>query len=397
MTSSPPGATTTEKPPFLPYSRPCVDDDDIDAVVQVLRSDYLSTGPEVTRFERALAERLCVRFVAVVSSGTAALHAACFAAGIGAGDEVIVPAITFVATANCAHYMGASAVFADVCGDSGLLTAATVVPRITSKTRAIIPVHLTGTSVDMEPVAEAARRAGAILIEDAAHALGASYQGRPVGCCDFSKMAVLSFQPLKPITTGEGGAVVTNDVAVYNKVRSFRNHGLVHDAAYFEVPSLGPWYHEMQWLGHNLRLTDLQCALGTSQLRKLDQFLLRRQELATRYDRLLEGLPFVEPLTQGVWQSSSAWHLYVVRIDFVGARRRRVDVMTALMRLGVGTQVHYIPVPSQPYYRRLGWDPAAFPGALRYYDRALSLPLFPAMQDHDVDRVVAALREAMRT
>ncbi|MCC6214423.1 MAG: UDP-4-amino-4,6-dideoxy-N-acetyl-beta-L-altrosamine transaminase [Polyangiaceae bacterium] len=383
----------TSSLPFLPYGRQAIDETDVAAVVEALRSDLLTTGPRVEAFERALAERLGVRHVIAVSNGTAALHAAYHAVGVGSGDTVVVPAITFLATANAARFLDAEARFADVGADDGLL-AADLLERALADggpVRAVAPVHLTGRPVDLDGVAAVARAHGAAVIEDACHALGATYRGAPIGACSRSDAAVLSFHPVKHVTTGEGGAIATNDDTIARRARRFRSHGMVHDAASLESPSPGPWYYEQQELGYNYRITDLQCALGSSQLRRLDDFLARRRALAARYDTLLAEVPHVRPIARGPEGAESAWHLYAVLIDFAAVGRTRGEVMLALRERGIGSQVHYIPVPAQPYYRRRGADPARFPGALRYYERTLSLPLFPALRDDDPDRVVAAL------
>lgn len=373
-------------PPFLPYGRQTIEDDDIEAVVEVLRGDYLTTGPAVGRFEVALAARVGAAGAVAVSSGTAALHAACFAAGIGEGDEVLVPAVTFLATANCARYVGAEPVFVDVDPQTGLLDTARISERRTERTRAVIPVHLTGRPLD--PATLGAPTEGLTVIEDAAHALGAETPTERVGSCRSSAMAIFSFHPVKHVTTGEGGAITARDPELLDRLRTFRNHGMVREPARLTRPSPGPWYYEQQVLGHNLRLSDIQAALGASQLAKLDRFLSRRRALAARYDRLLASVAGVTPVVPASHCARSAYHLYAVLVDFQGAR---AEVMQRLRERGIGTQVHYIPLPMQPYYRERGWSVDDFPGALRYYERTLSLPLYAAMTESDVDRVVDEL------
>lgn len=383
----------TAATPFLPYGRQSINQDDIDAVVAVLRSEFLTQGPEVERFEAALAAATGARFAVAYTNGTTSLFGAAFAAGVRAGDEVVTSPITFAASANCASYLGARPVFADVEPVAATLDPHTLAAAITPRTRAVIPVHLSGQPADMQAIHAVARQRGLAIIEDAAHALGATYQGEPVGNCRYSDMTIFSFHPVKHITTGEGGAVTTNDPELADRLRRFRSHGIEKDPARFSVPSPGPWYHEMQELGHNFRLTDMQAALGRSQLARLPQFVARRLEIAARYDQLLADVPGVRPL--GRLQGQSSFHLYVVRIDFAGLGTTRKAVMEGLRARGVGSQVHYIPVYRHPYHAAAGWRPSDFPNAEAYYDQALSLPMYATLTDGDVDRVVAALREVL--
>jgi perosamine synthetase len=382
--------------PFLPYGRQEIDDEDVAAVVASLRSDYLTTGPTVGAFEEALAASVGAKYAVAISNGTAALHAACAAAGLGPGDEALVPAVTFLATANAARYVGAEPVFVDVNPDDALIDLEDAARRLTPRTKAILPVHMTGRPADMAAVAAFARAHGLVVIEDAAHALGASFQGHPIGDGAFAQMATFSFHPVKHITTAEGGAITTQDPALYARLSTFRTHGMVREPAQLQRPSPGPWYYEQHELGYNYRLTDVQCALGLSQLRKLPGFLARRRALAARYDALLAGVAGVQPAGVGHPDAESAWHLYAVLIDFEAAGVDRATVMGRLKARGVGTQVHYIPVPEQPYYMARGADPAHYPGARRWYARTLSLPLYPGMADGDVERVVVALQAALQ-
>tara|TARA_Y100001968_G_C19433882_1_gene758556 strand:- start:1462 stop:2622 length:1161 start_codon:yes stop_codon:yes gene_type:complete len=381
--------------PFLPYGAQSIDEDDIAAVVATLRSPYLTTGPKVAEFEAAVADYVGAAAGVAVCNGTAALHATCHALGLGPGDEVVVPALTFLATANCVRYVGATPVFADVCPDSGLVTAETVTAAISPRTRAVLPVHLTGRPVDLAPIRALTEARGIALVEDAAHALGATYQGQPIGNGQCSEMAIFSFHPVKHMTTGEGGMVVTNDPKLEERLRRFRNHGMVRSPEALQRESPGPWYYEQQELGYNYRITDIQCALGLSQLKRLDHFLLRRRQLAARYDQLFADCPQVHPVAPGGHRSQSAYHLYSVLVDFDALGRSRADVMGQLRAAGIGTQVHYIPVPHQPYYQALGGKQQDYPGAADYYRRTLSLPLFPRMDDDDVDRVVDALSRVL--
>lgn len=382
--------------PFLPYARQSVEADDIDAVLEVLRSDYLTTGPAIARFEGAIADAVGAEWAVTVTSGTAALHAACAALGVGPGDEVIVPAMTFVATANCARFLGAEPVFVDVDPDTGLIDVEQAAARAGRKTRVIMAVHMAGASANVAGLAEVAERCGAVLVEDAAHALGADRRGTPIGACtDGARLATFSFHPVKHITTGEGGAVTGRDRDLLARLRRFREHGIERSAERFERPSPGPWYYEQQELGHNLRMTDLQAALGWSQIGRLSRLVDRRRVLARAYDRRLRDLPGVDPVVDDATRPGCAYHLYPVRIDWALHDTTRAAVMKRLREQGIGSQVHYIPVPWQPYYRQRGWNDDDFPGARRYYERTLSLPMFAAMHDHDVERVVEALGVAL--
>lgn len=390
----------------LPYGRQLIEDDDVDAVVRALRSDFLTTGPEVEAFEAALAERTGARHAVVCSSGTAALHLAAMAARLGpSAGPAIVPSITFLATANCARYVGAEVRFADVAPDTGLM-APDEVDRLGEGAAAVLPVHLAGQLADMPEISRRARRRGLVVIEDASHAIGASSvvdgETAPVGACRHSDMCVFSFHPVKTIAMGEGGAITTNDAAAAARLRLMRNHGMTRRAesfanrelAFDEAGKPNPWYYEMAEPGFNYRATDVQCALGTSQLAKLDRFVARRAELVEAYDEALAPLaPRVRPLGRAR-DVRPAWHLYVALIDFAGLGRSRGDVMRALLADGVGTQVHYVPVHLQPYYRER-YGAQSLPGAERYYSRALSLPLHVGMERSDVLRVVERLRAAL--
>jgi perosamine synthetase len=380
---------------MLPYGRQWIDDADIAAVVDVLRGDWLTGGPAVAAFEAAVAAHVGARHVVAVSNGTAALHAAAAVAGLGPGDRVAVPAITFLASANCARYVGADPVFVDVDPATGLIDLDDLARVAEGGLAAIVPVHLTGRSVDLDGVAAIAAATGAVVIEDAAHALGARYKGAKIGGSGRSAMTTFSFHPVKHATTGEGGAIATDDDALADALMRFRSHGMTKDPALLSVPSPGPWYYEAPTSGYNYRITDLQCALGVSQLRRLDGFLSRRRDLVRRYNAALAGFAQIVPNGTGSAGADgiddNAWHLYSVRIDFAALGTDRGTVMNALAQRGVGTQVHYIPLTMQPCFKAFVADPRRYPGAQTYYDRTLSLPLFPAMSEADVDRVVAIL------
>jgi len=395
---------------FLPYGRHVIDEDDISAVADVLRGDWLTTGPAVEKFEASLAERVGARFAVACSSGTAGLHMATAAAGLSGSDRAIVPPMTFLATANAVRYQGGEVIFSDVDPQTGLLNIDGVqeaVERSPNGVRAVLPVHLAGQAVDMPALAKLADKAGFVIIEDACHALGTEYMDGNeivnVGSCRHSTMAVFSFHPVKTIAMGEGGAVTTNDPDVYRKLLEFRNHGMTRDAARFQNKSMAfdsdeqpnPWYYEMPDVGFNYRASDIHCALAHSQLKKLNSFIARRRELAVRYDELLRPLsPAVLPPLR-IEGCMPAWHLYAARIDFQAAGLPRKQLMVRLRESGIGSQVHYIPVHQQPYYRRLYGD-VSLPGADAYYGATLSLPLFPSMSNGDVDRVVDTLAHSLR-
>lgn len=393
---------------FLPYGRQLIEEDDIAVVTAALRSEWLTTGPQVEGFEADLAAVTGAAHAVACSSGTAALHMALAALGVGAGDCAIVPAITFLATANAAIYLGAEVEFADVDPDTGLMTpqhAEAAVQRAQARglrPAVLIPVHLAGQVCDMAGIRRVADACGARIVEDACHALGgtAGPAGgeRPVGACHLSDLACFSFHPVKTVAMGEGGAVTTNDAALAEAARRFRSHGMMRDPAGFESPELAfdrsgapnPWYYEMPSPGMNYRASDLNCALGRSQLKKLGRFVEARRSLVGRYDQALAGLDPIRPLGR-VPDCRPAWHLYVALIDFAALDVSRAEAMAALRSRGIGAQVHYLPVAWQPFFRARN-PSVALPGAARYYERTLSLPLFPSMQPQDVDRVVDALK-----
>lgn len=382
---------------MLSYGRQTIDEADIAAVVEALRAPLLTCGPLVGRFETALAAYLGANHVSVCSSGTAALHLAYAALGIGAGDEIITTPLTFSATAAAAYYVGASVRIADVDPRTGNLAIQSVEAAITSRTRAIVAVHLGGLPADMAELAHLARRRGLLLIEDACHALGATYRGVRVGA-GTSDAVVFSFHPVKHITTGEGGAVVVRDEAIKRRVERLRQHGIERDPAHMQHAPDGRWVYEVQELGWNYRLSDLSCALGLSQLAKLDRFVTARRALAARYREELArvfgdtiGTP-PEPADR-----ESAYHLFPVAIDFAGRGTTRERVMAGLASRGVGTQVHYVPLLHHPLHasRNPGELGRSRPGMDHYYARTLSLPLYPSLTDDDVVHVVASLHHVL--
>jgi len=376
---------------MLPYGHQWLDDDDIAAVVAVLRSNWLTTGPKVDEFEQVFAETVGAREAVAVSSGTAALHAAMYAIGIKPGDEVIVPAMTFVATANCVVYQGGVPVFTDVDPDTLLLDPIQVETKITPRTKAIIAVDYAGQPCDYDALWAIANKYGLMLVADACHALGGTYKGRPVG--SLAHLTVFSFHPVKHITTGEGGMVTTNDPQLAQRMRIFRNHGITTD--YRQREQQGSWFYEMVDLGYNYRITDIQCALGLSQLRKLPAWVKRRQEIAQRYHAAFAEIPAVRPL--GVRpEVSHAYHLYVVRLDLTRLRATRAQIFAALRAEGIGVNVHYIPVHLHPFYRkRFGTGPGLCPVAEAAYNEIISLPIFPSMTNEDINDVVQAIRKVI--
>jgi UDP-4-amino-4,6-dideoxy-N-acetyl-beta-L-altrosamine transaminase len=377
--------------PPLPYARQTIDDDDIAAVVEALGCPHLTQGPTVARFERALADYLGARHVSACSSGTAALHLAYLALGIGPGDEVVTSPITFSATAAAALLAGARVRLADVEPDSGLIDVARVERAFSPATRAVVAVHLAGLPADLAPLRELCDRRGVWLVDDAAHALGAEYHGRPVGS-GHAHASTFSFHPVKHITTLEGGAVAVADDQVKARLDRLRQHGIERDPARFERLAGDPWAYEVQELGPNYRLSDVACALGLSQLGKQPAWLAHRRRLAARYRALLTNLPALPPAERA--DRVSAHHLYPVRIDFRARGLARADAVRALARRGIGTQVHYIPLFEQPLYRRHGAG-ERLEGASQYYERTLSLPMHHSMSELDVDRVVGALAEVI--
>ena len=382
---------------YVPYGRQHITEDDVAAVAAVLKSDWLTQGPAVPRFEKAVAEYCGARHAVAANSATSALHVACLALDLGPGDWLWTTPITFVASANCARYCGASVDFVDIDPDTCNMSVAALESKLVAARarnalpKVVVPVHLRGQSCDMAQIETLSREFGFSIIEDASHAIGGSYGGIPVGSCRHSHITILSFHPVKIITTAEGGMALTNDAELARRMEVFRSHGITRDAAHMERPNEGPWYYEQVELGFNYRMTDLQAALGTSQLGRLDEYVARRHEIAARYNALLSDLPVKIP--GNLPAARSALHLYVVRLAPVHSRRAVFDSMRAQ---GIGVNVHYIPVHLQPYYRRLGFTEGQFPEAERYYASALTLPLFPQLDDKTQDRVVDSLRTALQ-
>jgi UDP-4-amino-4,6-dideoxy-N-acetyl-beta-L-altrosamine transaminase len=381
---------------LIPYGRQSISQQDIDAVVEVLRSDWLTQGPAIPRFERTVAEYCGVKYAVAVSNATAALHIACLAADLRDGDSLWTSTNTFVASANCALYCNASVDFVDIDPQTYNLSVDALEQKLTvaekqgKLPKAIVPVHFSGQSCEMDRIAALAQRYGFCVIEDASHAIGANYQGKPVGSCQFSDMAVFSFHPVKIITTGEGGIVLTNREDLYEKLIRLRSHGITRNPDLMEGESHGLWYYQQLELGLNYRMTDIQAALGASQMQRLDEFAERRRFLAQRYSELLRDFPLVLP-----WQhpdTESSWHLYVIRLKLDKMNKTHRQVFEELRQSGIGVNLHYIPVHTQPYYQKLGFNWGDYPQAEQYYREAISIPLYYGLTLEDQDRVVEVLQ-----
>jgi UDP-4-amino-4,6-dideoxy-N-acetyl-beta-L-altrosamine transaminase len=375
----------------IPYSRQWIGEEEIAAVAAVLREERITQGPKIQEFEEQFAKAVGARYAVAVSSGTGALHLAALALGLQPGDEVITTPLTFLATANAILYAAAKPVFADIEPNTLCLDPDEVERKVTPKTKAVFPVHFGGHPANLEVLNRICEKYGLEMIEDGAHALGAKYRGGSIGDCQYSKAVIFSFHPVKHITTGEGGAITTNDPAIYERLCTLRNHGMTRDRSKFSQEDDGPWYYEMQELGFNYRITDLQAALGIVQLKKLPEFVRRRREIAIQYR---EGLDRVEEiqLPQEADGVSCSYHLYPIRLVLERLHCSRRDIFEALLEKGIGVQTHYIPIPQQPYYKRLGYGFERFPAAEEYYQEAISLPIFPQMSTSDVQFVIRTLK-----
>lgn len=384
---------------FIPYSCQNITEDDIAAVTEVLRSEYLTQGPAVPAFERAFAQRHGVAHAVAVSNATAGLHIACLALGVGPGTRVWTSPNSFVASANCALYCGATVDFVDIDPRTRNLSVEALAAKLEAAAasdtlpKVLIPVHFAGLPCELRELRQLADRYGFRILADASHATGASYLGAPIGST-WADATVFSFHAVKIVTAGEGGLVTTQDEGIAKTLRLLRSHGVTREAADFEAPPEGPWSYEQQLLGFNYRLTDLQAALGASQLQRMDEMHRRRQALADRYDALLQELPLKLPAR--LPDRVSAWHLYAVELEPQRTGRTRAEVFARMRAAQIGVNVHYIPIHTQPHFRRLGFRRGDFPAAERYYEQALTLPLFPAMSPGQQDRVVGTLREALR-
>ncbi|MBN1280618.1 MAG: UDP-4-amino-4,6-dideoxy-N-acetyl-beta-L-altrosamine transaminase [Candidatus Thermoplasmatota archaeon] len=385
------GGTPVRKT-LLPYGHQSINQDDINAVASVLKTDWITQGPLVSEFEQRIATYCHVKYAVALSSGTAALHAAAFAVGLSHGDELITTPITFVADGNCAFYQGGTVRLADVHPDTVNIDPSCIGKALTSKTKALLPVDFAGHPCDLDDIKEIAADHSVPVIEDAAHALGAEYKGKKVG--GLADISILSFHPVKAITTGEGGMVLTNNSQYYDRLTLFRTHGITKDATKMHHQN-DPWYYEMQHLGYNYRLTDMQCALGISQLKKLDTFIARRRALVSHYNTAFHDNPTLITPTEKK-DVRSAYHLYVLQLQLEHLTVDRATIFQALRAENIGINVHYIPLHYQPYYQRtLSYRKGDFPIAERYYDRTITLPLFPQMTDEDADDVIEAVQKVI--
>lgn len=371
----------------IPYGRQTIEEDDIQAVVDVLRSDYLTTGPKIAEFEKMVADYVGAKYAVAISNGTSALHAACFAAGIQAGDEVITTPLTFAASSNCVLYCGGTPVFADVDPKTYNIDPEDIRRKITDKTKAIIAVHLAGQPCDMDEIHKIAKEHDLLVIEDGAHALGSVYKGKKIGT--LSDMTTFSFHPVKPITTGEGGMIVTDNEEFYQKMMLFRSHGITRDENLM-TRNDGPWFYQQLDLGYNYRITDIQCALGSSQMKKLDRFLARRKEIVSRYNEAFADCeniitPYQLPETE------SGWHLYIVQVKNCDRR----EVFEALRERGIAVNVHYIPVYMHPYYQEHGYKDVQCKNAEEIYSHIISLPLYPTLTKEQQEYVIETLKHVI--
>lgn len=369
---------------MIPYGKQTIEQDDIQAVVDVLKSDFLTTGPKIAEFEQTVADYVGVKYAVAISNGTSALHAACFAAGIGPGDEVITTPLTFAASANCVLYCGGTPVFADVDPKTYNIDPEDIRRKITDRTKAIIAVHLAGQPCDMDAIHSIAREHGLIVIEDGAHALGSVYKGKRVG--SLSDMTTFSFHPVKPITTGEGGMIVTDNEDFYKKMILFRSHGITRDDSMM-TRNDGPWFYQQFDLGYNYRITDIQCALGCSQMKKLDRFLARRKEIVARYNEAFADCDNIITPYQ-LSDTESGWHLYIVQVKNCDRRQ----VFENMREKGIGVNVHYIPVYMHPYYQEHGYENVHCANAEEIYSHIISLPLYPGLTSEQQDYVIDTLK-----
>lgn len=379
------------------YGKQSIDQNDIDAVVEILKSDFLTQGPAIEKFEKCVAEYCGAKYAVAVTSATAALHISCLAAGVGKGDILWTSPITFTASANCGRYCGADVDFIDIDPSTYNMSVAELEKKLQAadiKPRVVVPVHLAGQSCEMDKIYKLSQKYGFKVIEDASHAIGADYKETKVGCCKYSDMTVFSFHPVKIVTTGEGGMVLTNDKDLYEKLVLYRSHGITRDPKLMTGIADGPWYYQQIDLGFNYRMTDMQAALGYSQMQKVDEFVSKRRYLVKRYNELLKNINGIQLPDQNE-DTKSSWHLYVVRVDFSKISKTKNQIFAKMKEKGICLNLHYIPVHTQPYYENLGFKGGDFPNSEKYYEEAFTLPLYYALTDEQQDHIVKSLVEVL--
>lgn len=379
------------------YGKQSIDENDIDAVVEVLKSDFLTQGPAIEKFEKCVAEYCGAKYAVAVTSATAALHISCLSAGLGKDDILWTSPITFTASANCGRYCGADVDFVDIDPSTYNMSIAELEKKLQAaeiKPRVVVPVHLVGQSCEMDKIYKLSQKYGFKVIEDASHAIGADYKETKVGCCKYSDMTVFSFHPVKIVTTGEGGMVLTNDKDLYEKLVLYRSHGITRDPKLMTGIADGPWYYQQIDLGFNYRMTDMQAALGYSQMRKVDEFVSKRRYLVKRYNELLKNINGIQLPDQNE-DTKSSWHLYVVRVDFSKISKTKNQIFAEMKEKGICLNLHYIPVHTQPYYENLGFKGGDFPNSEKYYEEAFTLPLYYALTDEQQDHIVKSLVEVL--
>ncbi|WP_455655400.1 UDP-4-amino-4,6-dideoxy-N-acetyl-beta-L-altrosamine transaminase [Phascolarctobacterium sp.] len=379
------------------YGKQSIGQSDIDAVVEVLKSDFLTQGPAIEKFEKYVAEYCGVKYAVAVTNATSALHIACLAAGLGKGDVLWTSPITFTASANCGRYCGADVDFVDIDPSTYNMSVDELEKKLQKaavKPKVVIPVHLAGQSCNMDKIYKLSQEYGFKVIEDASHAIGADYKSTKIGCCKYSDLAVFSFHPVKIVTTGEGGMVLTNDKELHEKLLLYRSHGITRDPKMMTRTSDGPWYYQQIELGFNYRMTDMQAALGYSQMQKVDEFVSRRRYLAKRYDELLKNISNIRLPYQSE-DTDSSWHLYVVRVDFSKINKTKQQIFAEMKDRGICLNLHYIPVHTQPYYQKQGFKDGDFPNSEKYYEEAFTLPLYYSLTDEQQDYIVKGLVEVL--
>ena len=380
------------------YGKQSIDENDIDAVVEVLKSDFLTQGPAIEKFEKCVAEYCGAKYAGAVTSATAALHISCLSAGLGKDDILWTSPITFTASANCGRYCGADVDFVDIDPSTYNMSIAELEKKLQAaeiKPRVVVPVHLAGQSCEMDKIYKLSQKYGFKVIEDASHAIGADYKETKVGCCKYSDMTVFSFHPVKIVTTGEGGMVLTNDKDLYEKLVLYRSHGITRDPKLMTGTADGPWYYQQIDLGFNYRMTDMQAALGYSQMQKVNEFVSKRRYLAKRYNELLKNINGIQLPDQNE-DTKSSWHLYVVRVDFSKISKTKNQIFAEMKEKGICLNLHYIPVHTQPYYENLGFKGGDFPNSEKYSEDAFTLPLYYSLTDEQQDHIVKSLVEVLQ-